>query len=179
VRPRLVLAEPDAPSFDHGCSPAAPGSELEALFRRHQGWLLGLLRFRYGAEAAEDLLQEAFLRAARRAEIVAEVRHPRAWLATLALSAARDRHRRHQVRAHVNEAPGNDAALPTGSHQDQALLLKQVILSLPPHLKDTFVLSRFADLTYAEIAEHQQIPVKTVEWRITKAMKLIAERLRD
>jgi RNA polymerase sigma-70 factor (ECF subfamily) len=179
VRPRLVLAEPDAPSFDHGCSPAAPGSELEALFRRHQGWLLGLLRFRYGAEAAEDLLQEAFLRAARRAEIVAEVLHPRAWLATLALSAARDRHRRHQVRAHVNEAPGNDAALPTGSHQDQALLLKQVILSLPPHLKDTFVLSRFADLTYAEIAEHQQIPVKTVEWRITKAMKLIAERLRD
>jgi RNA polymerase sigma-70 factor (ECF subfamily) len=182
VRPRLHLAEPDPPAFVHeGAAQPTDNCHLhlDALFRRHQGWLLALLRLRYGRDLAEDLLQETFLKAAQQ-NPDPPPRHPKAWLITIARNAARDRHRQGLVRNHLQ---GGDAAFHlerggSAAHQDEDLTLKQVVLKLPPHLRDVCVLSRFAGLTYPEIAERLGIAVKTVEWRMTKALAAITRQLK-
>lgn len=144
--------------------------EVEQAYREHQHWLIAFLRRRFGQEDAEDLAQETYARAVT---AKATIRNPRAFLARVALNAARDLLRRRAVRPQLMR---EDAAPPpsTASAQDEAILLKQIILALPPKLQDVFMLSRFAGLTYDEIALRLGISVKTVEGRMTKALALCA-----
>jgi len=175
-RAPAVEAAPQTPAPP---APAGPGPSgdgaLEAAFREHGGWLVDFLRRRFGPREAEDLAQETFVRAAG-ARV--ELRHPRAFLARVALNAARDAARRRAARPqYAPEEAAPPASLP--AHQPETVLLKQVILSLPPQLREVFLLSRFAGLTYEEIAKRCGLSVKTVEARMTKALALCAARLRD
>lgn len=57
--------------------------------------------------------------------------------------------------------------------------VEQAIEKLPDDLKIVFKMSRFEDLKYREIAEKLQISEKTVEARITKALKILRKELKD
>lgn len=54
-----------------------------------------------------------------------------------------------------------------------------VINSLPEKCREIFVLNRFEEKKYAEIAEQLQISVKTVETQMSKALKILRENLSD
>jgi len=58
-------------------------------------------------------------------------------------------------------------------------LLNKTIDSLPDKIKETFILSRIDGLTYPQIAEQQGISVKTVEYRIGKALMILRTELSD
>jgi len=154
------------------------GGVLEALYRRYSDGLRRALRRRFGADAAEDLVQEAYLRLARSGQ-AEDAEHPRALLMKIAVNAGVDRARYDRRRG----GDGSAALLPdfesSPSDQAEVLLLKEIVLSLPPILRDVFVLSRFAGLSYGEIATRLGISVKTVEWRMSRALAICAERLRD
>ena len=62
--------------------------------------------------------------------------------------------------------------------QIDMVLLKQIVMTMPPRLRDVFVLSRFAHLEYQEIGERLNIPVTTVQWRMIKALEYCAAQLR-
>lgn len=53
-----------------------------------------------------------------------------------------------------------------------------MINSLPPKCRTIFVLSRYEDLKYKEIATKLDISVKTVENQISKALKLLREKIK-
>jgi RNA polymerase sigma-70 factor (ECF subfamily) len=57
--------------------------------------------------------------------------------------------------------------------------VEQAIEKLPDELKIVFKMSRFEDLKYREIAEKLQIIEKTVEARMTKALKILRKELKD
>lgn len=149
---------------------------LHDLYRAYSGWLIARLRRRFGDEA-DDLVQEAWIRAApysRRGVI----QHPKALLLRIVENLAIDRARRRGPRSlvgtdRINTGPETDPA-----SQPDVVLLKQIILSMPPHLRDVFVLSRFAHLEYQEISERLNIPVTTVQWRMKKALEYCAAQLR-
>jgi len=147
---------------------------LDGLYRAHGGWLVDFLRRRFGSELAEDLAQETYLRLAR---TPTEPHSPKAFLVTTALNAARDQARRRSVRPQLVQ----DHGLPepgTPADQAESVLLQQVVFGLPRNLKTVFLLSRFGGLTYEEIAQQCGVSVKTVEARMTRALKICAARLR-
>jgi len=51
--------------------------------------------------------------------------------------------------------------------------------SLPPQCSKVFKLSRFENLTYAEIAEQLDLSVKTIDNQMGKALKILREKLKD
>lgn len=55
--------------------------------------------------------------------------------------------------------------------------IDQAIDGLPARCRVIFVLSRFEELSYKEIAEHLDISPKTVENQIAKALRLLREAL--
>lgn len=57
--------------------------------------------------------------------------------------------------------------------------IKSSIELLPPERKRIFIMHRFNDLSYKQIAENLEISVKTVENQIGKALKFIREECKD
>jgi len=57
--------------------------------------------------------------------------------------------------------------------------IDQAIAALPADLRETFLLSRFDELSYKGIAIKQTISVKTVEARISKALRILRHELKD
>jgi len=57
--------------------------------------------------------------------------------------------------------------------------IDEAISNLPTEVIETFSLSRFEDLSYKEIAERQNISIKTVEARISKALRILRVELKD
>ena len=57
--------------------------------------------------------------------------------------------------------------------------IEEAIAQLPAELVETFQLSRFEELSYKEIAEKQNISIKTVEARISKALRILRVELKD
>ena len=57
--------------------------------------------------------------------------------------------------------------------------IKEAIDTLPPACRSVFILSRFEELSYKEIADTLQISVKTVENQMGKALKVLREKLKN
>ena len=57
--------------------------------------------------------------------------------------------------------------------------IEEAILKLPAEVIETFKLSRFEELSYREISERQGISIKTVEARISKALRILRIELKD
>ncbi|MBK3519996.1 RNA polymerase sigma factor [Carboxylicivirga marina] len=57
--------------------------------------------------------------------------------------------------------------------------IDEAIEALPDKLKEVFILSRFDELKYKEIAEQLDVSVKTVEVRISKSLSILRNELKD
>jgi RNA polymerase sigma factor (sigma-70 family) len=141
-----------------------------------------MLAGRFGRNQADDLSQETFLRFVT-SPVAEEIRHPKALLLRIATNVAYDQRRRVMARGgglavSLEDAEG-DLGLSVAADQEQAFLLKQIILSMPVLYRDVFLLSRFSGLSYEEIARRCDVSVKTVEWRMSKALAHCAALLRD
>lgn len=53
------------------------------------------------------------------------------------------------------------------------------IEQLPPQCKRVFTMSRYENLTYAEIAAHLEISVKAVDKQMVRALRILREQLKD
>lgn len=159
--------------------------QTDSLYRRYAAWLRAALRRRFGSALGgetEDLVQEAYVRLQTFSQ-TSEVRHPQAFLmqvaSRLALSQIRTANRRAlstQLQVEQSVETDEHATLP---EQDESVLLRQLISALPDPQRDVFVLSRFAGLTNQDIAQRLGLSVKTVEWRMARALKALVAALAD
>ena len=140
--------------------------------------------FRFGVHVlndqglAEEMVQETFIKFCQRARSYDPARGPvRAWLFTMARSAAIDIARRPSSRPLL---PVEDFQLPPQYDSvDEALTVltvDQALDKLPSIYGDVMRLVR-DDLTQAEIAERLGIPVGTVKFRTAKAADTLRAEL--
>jgi DNA-directed RNA polymerase specialized sigma24 family protein len=107
---------------------------------------------------------------------------PKALLSSVASNLARDQGRRSLVASRAaavfaNDRAAGDAA--AAADQVELVLYKQILALMPDVYRDVYVLSRFAGLTYGQIAAHFGVTVKVVEWRMSQALAHCAKHLRD
>lgn len=148
-------------------APSSSVDDLTELYRRYADWLRARLRVRFGAHTADDLVQEAYLRLAPyRPE---QIRSPKSLLLRIASNLALDGLAREGVRRRYEQTARPAVEAVDSPHE--ALLLKQILQAMPQKDRDVFLLSRFGGLTHAQIASRLGIAVKTVEWRMARALK--------
>lgn len=174
------------------CAPtSAPGSERggpEAVFEvfgemyaAHYRGLVQMAALLTGSSAAaEDLVQDAFVRvlsrSARRAPDV-----PLAYLRTTVVNLARSRWRRARVLANkITEAMAGSAdAQPTEERGFERLVLVAALRELPQRQREVVVLRYFLDLPVHEVADTLGIGTGTVKSYSARAMDALRARLGD
>lgn len=166
----------------------APGRHeelLEQLYREHEVPLLQYLTRMLGApDLAREVAQDTYekLHASYRAE---EVVFPRAMLFKIATNTALMRLRRAKLEASIIRGPAGmdevaDEAPPPERRAiaDQAnRRLVEVIKTLPPNLRQVFVMAYVQGVARKEIADQLGLTLKRVDKRLTRALKECRERL--
>lgn len=176
------MADPNADAPEELVGDAHDARALQVWHSSHSTWLHGFLvrTLRIQPAEADDIVQETWLRILRTS--LGDVEHPRAFLSRVAVNLFRDRRRREHLRSsHLRLVfdSRRDSIDPSAmAEQEGNLELERAILDLPESIRDVFILSRFRSMTNRDIAAQLGISVKTVEWRIGRAIELCAHRLR-
>ena len=160
------------------------GESMRALYRLYGGELFGFALNALGDRgAAEEIVQEVFLRAWRHAgRYDAERASVRTWLYQITRHAIIDARRRAAVRPGLpaHEPPAEPEG---GASLEQAMLGWQVAAALErlsPDHRQMIRMAQFRGLTMREIAEHTGLPVGTVKsrtWYALRSLRLVLEEM--
>jgi RNA polymerase sigma-70 factor (ECF subfamily) len=85
----------------------------------------------------------------------------------------RDKHRDH------SELNLSDSVEPEVFKEELDEKIKEVVDKLPPQCRTIFIMSRYEELKYPEIAEKLNISVNTIQNQICKALKILREELKE
>lgn len=124
----------------------------------------------------EDICQEVFLALYNTWEKGEKVRHLRAWL----LTVTRNRCKNH-LRDGLRERPTADDSgvwdIPAAD--DDALLVKELLGSLPPDERLVFCLHCLDGYGYRELAEGLELPIGTIKTRVHAARRRLKALLHE
>lgn len=153
-----------------------------ALVMRHQAALVRYLMHVVSHPAdAEDVAQEALIRAYRALKDFRGESTFKTWLYQIATNAARTHLDKRQQRKE-DQAAGNerdDLEPASGDRVEQRIiahdLLRRALAQLPDEWRTAVVLRDIEGLEYREVAEALQIPIGTVESRIFRGRQRLKQ----
>jgi RNA polymerase sigma-70 factor (ECF subfamily) len=153
--------------------------EPEALLA-HAGWMRELAASLLGdPAAAEDVVQEAWVAAVRRAPSLDRPLEP--WLSRVVRNFAWKRRRSDQRRALHEAAAAQREPEPTPEATFERLELQrkvvEAVAAIDEPLRTTLVLRYLEGRTSAEIARLQAVPEGTVRWRVKRGLEELRARL--
>ncbi len=141
-------------------------------------------------ETAHGLVQDTFLTLWERREELSDQTNIRNYLYTITKNSCLNHLRQQEIIFRNNR----DYLIPELRYRQEALqsfgdtfddvesLIEKVdeaIERLPEAIRTTFKLNRFESLTYVQIADKLEISPKTVEARISKALKILRSDLKE
>lgn len=160
------------------------GQALAALMERYWRPMVAFaLDKMRGQDAAEDLVQEAFVRVWERRRQLRPDASPRAYLYRVLRNLITDEFRRRQMRERFSwfksfgepaEVPSPAANLEAGEFASAA---DKAIAALPERRRDVFVLAHLHGLSYREVAETLGITPRTVANHMSLALAQLREAL--
>lgn len=144
-----------------------------------------LLRMCHHRHLAEELLQETFLAIYRNIDTYdADKASAKTWAFTIATNKFRDHQRKHKEKEgnsellEIETCPGPNPEISICLKQD-AQMLREAVLALPPKLRATLLLVRFEGLKYREAAEVLGVSLGTVRMQMHRSMEMLKEKLGD
>ena len=142
-----------------------------SLVEAHGDELLAHARRMAGPEHAEDVLQDAFLRALRAYPRLRHADHLRAWLYRVTTTAALDSHRSRRRELPVEEVP------PVAVEDDYDSGAFETLISPLPETARTALRLRFVeDLDYDRIGSRLGCSTEAARQRVSTAVRNLRER---
>jgi RNA polymerase sigma factor (sigma-70 family) len=153
---------------------------IDRLFRQEAVSLVHLARFFVDdASAAEDLVQEAFIRLARHGHRIEHPSKAAAYLRSIVLNLARDHNRRGLVS--LRHRPPADAEASTAEDEvvlrDDQRIVIDAIRALPLRQRDCVVLRYYFESGIAEIAETLGISENSVKTHLKRGLVALQRTL--
>lgn len=130
---------------------------------------------------AEDVAQEAFVRAFRSLHTFRGEGRFYTWLYQIVVRLCLDRRQSARWNAETQDAPDPQYPTPCAAMEEvEARVLVEALLDrLPPPMRAMLILRELEGLEYEEIAQALQIPVGRVRWRLHAARAQFQELWRD
>jgi RNA polymerase sigma-70 factor, ECF subfamily len=170
-----VVAPPDD-TITFGREPDPDGCvSLRDVFDRSYRRLVAQLYAVTGSfDEAEDVVQEAFVRAAAAGRRFLRVDNHEAWLRTTAVNVHRSRWRKLR-----NGRRANERMLPPREPEalEDHLEIITALRALPEPQRQVIALHHLADLPVDQIAEELNLPVGTVKSRLSRGREALASLL--
>jgi RNA polymerase sigma-70 factor (ECF subfamily) len=165
---------------DPGTVRAARGGDLDAfeqLVRRYQAevWRLSLQLVGNRA-AADDVTQEAFLRAYRFLSRYRGDSKFSTWLFSIARNCALDEIRRAGRRRRVANRLDAEPARPPADHTVR-VEVREALSGLPADLREPIVFIDLLGLSYKDVASMLRLPLGTVKSRVHRGREILARVL--
>lgn len=135
-------------------------------------------------DVAEDIVQEVFYKVWRNRDTLDLSKSVKSYLYRSAINTALNYLEKHK---RVVELDGNEmlsnkySANTTEEVLDGSELENKInctINELPPRCKTVFMMSRFEEMSYQEIADSLDVTVKAVEKQMSKALQILRESLK-
>lgn len=162
-------------------------SECLGIFlKRYETSLIRFVSNFLGDEGiAQDIVQETFLKVARRPGKLLGVRSFHNWLLKVARNQSIDhlrrviRQRKHSSRLQQEAATQADTVIETLEHSERSARVRMEIDRLRPKLKEVMLLKVQESKSYREIAEITGLTVTNVGYLVHQAMQALRSSLRD
>ena len=180
--PRPAAEEPDDAALVRAMR-ADDARAFQQLYERHWYALYATAYRKLASrEAAEEIVQDVFAtlwqrRATARIDQLAAYLHTAVRYRVIDFFRAEERRRTYLGQLPPGPATTNTADTVAAADLSQAL--DAGVAELPPHTREVFRLSRTEHQTVPEIASHLNLSPKTVEYHLTRALKLLRVSLRD
>lgn len=159
---------------------------FEKLFRdEFKGLVLFAMHYVKDYEAAREIVQEAFIMLWNKRDQIDPSRPVKTYISTTvrnrSLNYLRD-NKKFDTRLLAQEK-----LYPLASYEQADKLtekelqgqIEEAIAELPDRCREVFLLSRYENLRYQEIADKLQISIKTVETQMSKALQHLRIRLKE
>src|SRR5262249_46693686 len=154
---------------------------------RRRARLYAFLARRTGSrEAAEDLIQELWLRIANEADDP-HFENPDSWLQRVAINLTLNWVRQHRFHTQIvtqvedgvdatDDAPGPDRQMQS---RQSIAFLRDLLDELPPRRRKAFLLYRGEGLSLGETAQQMGVSQATAKKQITAAIAFLRERMTE
>jgi RNA polymerase sigma factor (sigma-70 family) len=182
-RPRLVPTARHRVQYDAAIA-TARSEQFRAVMLPHLDSAYNFARYlARDATAAEDIVQDAFLRAFSSFDSW-RGDSAKAWLLSIVRNcflnsvAGRDRHggteRVEELSGAALDVADADTPETILAQRNESTMLRNMIESLPEPFRETLVLRELEELSYKEIALLGNVPIGTVMSRIARARDMLA-----
>ena len=139
--------------------------------------------FTKNAEDAEEAVQEVFVRLWEKRQVLNLQGSLKSYLLKSVQNQCLDELRRRKIREHYTENQDIES-LYVNDTEDYILYtdllnhIDQLLAQMPDEVAQTFRMNRFDGLKYQEIAQQLNVSLRTVESRISKALRILHQALK-
>lgn len=159
---------------------------FELLFRKHfKNLCFFAQRYVKDLDIAKEIVQEAFINLWEKRDSIDLAKPVKSYITTTVYNRSLN-YLRDQKKFDKDLLTFENLALSVAASQTDLLaskeldlVIKSAINELPEKCREIFVMSRFENLKYQEIADKLKISVKTVEAQMSKALQFMRIKLAD
>jgi len=161
-------------------------TSFKSLFKSHFNSLCAFaVSFVHDEDTAKDIVHQTFIKLWEKRDTIDMEKRVKSYLFStvhnLCLNYIRDNKKfiKNEFEAETYTHPGQLNDQDVMEKAELNARINRAIDSLPEKCREVFIMNRFDEMKYQEIADKTGISIKTVEAHISKALKILREQLVD